>query len=147
MEDFGERMMAEYRHLASQISEANDLMRRLQPRLDKLAAAIQAWGLDAELEKMEVGDDVKSGGDAAKSKGEMIAHATADLLLGGGNRWTKTSDIYWHLVNSGISIGGKNPNSTLSAHLSNSKMFLSDRIKGWCLNSEHGASESESKAG
>jgi hypothetical protein len=137
MDDFGERMMAEFRQIALQISEANDIIRLLQPRLDKLTGMIQAYGLDAKLDKIKAGDDIKAGGEAVKSKGEIIAVAAAELLREGSNRWTKTSEIHWHLVNKGISIGGKNPHATLSAHLSNSKIFNSDRIKGWQLRPEH----------
>jgi hypothetical protein len=132
-EDFGMRAVKEYRQLAAQIQEASATMKALQPKLDRVAAVIQAYGLEAELDRLEPGDNWKAGDAASKSKGEQIANETARFLREGGNYWIRTSDIYSRLLECGISIGGKNPNSTLSAHLSNSKMFESDRARGWRL--------------
>ena len=129
--NFEEQLMREYRDLAVQLSEARTLIGLLDPRFQKIAELIKAYGLEERLERQEPGDDPKS--NLLMSKGGAIAQAASDLLGANGNSWIKLSDLYSHLVAIGVYVGGKNPSSTLSAHLSNSKMFEGDRAKGWRL--------------
>ncbi len=132
-DEFEERLITEHRRLASRISELSGELKELRPRFEKISEAIKAYGLEGRLDRPEQGDDLKADVEAAATKGQELSQAAAELIVENGNRWTKLSDIYEEIVRRGIAIGGRNPNSTLSAHLSNSKWFESDRAKGWRL--------------
>ena len=83
-------------------------------------------------------------------KTEMIANAVETFLrINPG--WHTASEIYDHLTARGIEVGGKNPKSNLTAHMSSAGRFVSDRAKGWRLKHEQdvddeaGGEDSESR--
>jgi hypothetical protein len=129
-------ILTEYKFVTGRISEAQEEVARLVPRMNSLTQLINIYGWTAEVERMEEGDDFKSHPEAAKTKGAKIAAVATKLFKENGNHWTRLTEIYLYLSENGIAIGGKNPNSTLSAHLSNSDRFEGDRAKGWRLKQE-----------
>ncbi|MFD0916847.1 hypothetical protein ACFQ14_10555 [Pseudahrensia aquimaris] len=127
--DFEEKMITEFRQLALKISEAQEIIQTLAPKHQKLADLIKTYGLDAQV------DDLLDDADPEKSqkKGAKIAHEVSLLFRANGNAWMRLSDIHDYLLANGIKIGGRNPNSNLSAHLSNAGGFEVQRAKGWRL--------------
>ena len=130
-EDFKKATLTEYKAIVAKLSEAHGIQKQLGPRHDVLAKLIEAYGWQAEIERLEPDDDMKGNPEGSKTKGLKIAEIVRDFFKKNNNQWTPASDLYVHLIGRGVSVGGKNPNSTLSAHLSNSEFFESDRAKGW----------------
>jgi hypothetical protein len=69
----------------------------------------------------------------AQSPERARALEAARLLLANRSGPTPTGVIYDHVTSLGIEIGGKDPRNNLSAMLSNSPMFKSNRRSGWSL--------------
>lgn len=143
--DFEDRLMNEYRKLASQIVDAQAVLKELTPRLDKVFETIKAYGLEDRLNELTEEDDIANGAPAARKKGQRIEYEVGQILTENQNRWMKISEIYPRLLERGISIGGKNPNSNLSAHLSNSEAFEGSRTKGWRLIAKYYDAEAAAK--
>jgi hypothetical protein len=125
--------IAEFKYLWAQHSEATETLATIGPRLNALNTLIQTYGWNREVEEIEQADDWKGFPALAKSKGEKIAQLLTEYFSRNGNQWTRLSELFLHLASNGVMVGGKNPNSTLSAHLSNAGQFESDRSKGWRL--------------
>lgn len=68
-------------------------------------------------------------------KTELIANAVEHYLRVNPG-WHHASEIYDFVTSQGIEIGGKNPKSNLTAHMSSAGRFVSDRTKGWRLKTE-----------
>lgn len=123
-------------------SERNKLLAELEadPRFKRLRV------LDEIIEKLggapegrpplgpfsEVGSEpsFRQGG-----KTELIANAV-ERFLRDRPGWHHASEIYEYVTSRGIEIGGKNPKSNLTAHMSSAGRFVSDRAKGWRLKTE-----------
>jgi hypothetical protein len=125
--------IAEFKYLMAQHSEAQEILASIGPRLTALSSVIQTYGWTREVEELEQADDWKSFPNLAKPKGEKIAQLLTDFFARNGNQWTRLSELFMYLASNGVMVGGKNPNSTLSAHLSNAGQFESERSKGWRL--------------
>ena len=130
-------ILTEYKAIVAQISEAHSTIKHLTPRHDIIAKMIETYGWLAEIEKLGPDDDTKGNTEESRTKGAKIADFAKDFFANNRNQWTRLSDLFVYLTEQGINIGGKNPNSTLSAHLSNAGLFEGDRTKGWRLKSEH----------
>lgn len=135
-DDFKTALLNEYKHVVAKLSEANSITKQLSPKHDSLAKLIETYGWLPEIEKLEPDDDIKGNPEAAKTKGLKIAQIAKEFFEANNNQWTPLSDLFVHMNGRGVRVGGKNPNSTLSAHLSNSEWFESDRTRGWRLKSE-----------
>jgi hypothetical protein len=125
--------IAEFKYLWAQQAEATELLAAISPRLTALNNLIQTYGWAREVDEIEQADDWKAFPNLAKPKGEKIAQILTDYFTRNNNQWTRLSDLFLHLANNGVMVGGKNPNSTLSAHLFNAGYFESERSKGWRL--------------
>jgi hypothetical protein len=129
-------LLVEYKAIVAKLSECHGTIKHLTPRHDALAKLLETYGWAAEIEKLEADDDLKNNPEEAQSKGRKIEEWMYEFFSKNNNQWTKLSDLYVFLSEKGLRIGGKNPNSTLSAHLSNSQLFESDRMQGWRLKPE-----------
>ena len=137
-----DQLVTEYRTLEIEAQEAKESIVEAQAKLQEAARKMQAlmttikqFGWEAELHSDEPLPALFD--QAPAKKGKQIADAAATFLRSYDNEWIPLSNIFVVLANQGIQIGGKNPASTLSAHLSNSGLFESDRSKGWRLKKEH----------
>lgn len=135
-DDLKKNVITEFKHLHAQISDAQETVAALTPRLNALQGLINSYGWTKEVEEIEQADDWQKFPDLAKPKGQKIAEFCHTYFAENGNQWTRLSDLFIYLTEKGITIGGKNPNSTLSAHLSNSNRFEGERARGWRLKSE-----------
>jgi hypothetical protein len=136
-DDLKKNVMTEYKAIVAKLSECHATVKELTPRHDVLAKLIETYGWQGEIEKLELDDDFTNNPDVSKSKGQKIAELSTNFFHKNNNQWTPLSELYLYLTDRGIRIGGKNPNSTLSAHLSNSNLFEGTRTKGWRLKPEH----------
>jgi hypothetical protein len=132
-DDLKKNAIAEYKYLSAQTAEAQEVISAAQPRINSLWNLFATYGWTKEVEEIEQADDWPKFPDLAKPKGQKIAELCEEYYVANGNQWTRLSDLFMYLVSKGVMISGKNPNSTLSAHLSNSDRFESDRGKGWRL--------------
>jgi hypothetical protein len=132
-----EATIGQYKWTVTQIDDFKAAINALVPQRDTLAATIKAFGWDKDVDMVEAGDDFANFPDAAKTKAQQIEQVAKDLFTGNGNQWTRLGDIFLYLTGRGLKIGGRNTNSTLSAHLSNSDLFESDRTQGWRIKPEH----------
>jgi hypothetical protein len=132
--DLKNTLLIEYKEIVAKISESHQTIKHLTPRHDALTKVLDAYGWLAEIEKLEADDDLATEG--GKSKGKKIEELTRVFFEENNNQWTRLSDVYVYLSHKGLHIGGKNPNSLLSAHLSNSECFEGDRTKGWRMKPE-----------
>lgn len=135
-----DQLVTKYQELQIALQEANErlkdaqeIIRELTPKLKSLEATIIRFGWydrigDNTSEEIEGMAELIFGDEG---KGSRIAKAAKQYLRNHGNEWTRLSVLYSEISGYGIKIGGKNPSSTLSAHLSNSGWFESDRTKGW----------------
>jgi hypothetical protein len=128
-------LLVEYKEIVAKISESQQAIKHLAPRQDALAKLLEAYGWLADIEKLEADDDLAT--ESGKSKGKKIEELTVLFFADNNNQWTRLSDVYVYLTEKGLYVGGKNPNSLLSAHLSNSELFEGDRTKGWRIKPEH----------
>jgi hypothetical protein len=134
MEDeFKKATISEFKALHSKLAEAQELIQDVTPRLNAVTGIVRTYGWEREIEQLAQDDDWQKFPDIAKRKGEKIALLCAEYLLENDNKPTRLSELYMFLTTRGMDVGGKNPNSTLSAHLSNSGHFEGDRAKGWRL--------------
>ena len=81
-----------------------------------------------------------------RSKTEIIADA-AEKFLRENQGWRRATVIYDALSAQGIEIGGQNPKSNLTAHMSASGRFVSDRERGWRLKTDEDADREERSGG
>ncbi len=132
-DEFKKTTLEKYKFIVAKMSEAQDVLKFFQPQFEVLNKVIETFGWQSEVQSPEEGDDFQQKPDVARSKGEKIASLTSKFFQQNNNQWTSLSDLYLYLIGKGVAIGGKNPNSNLSAHLSNSDLFESDRAKGWRL--------------
>lgn len=132
-DDLKKVTIAEFKWLHSQLAEAQEAIALINPRIQALTGLVKTYGWEREIEALQKDDDWQKYPDLAKPKGQKIADLCAEFYAQNGNLWTRLSDLYLYLSQKGIDVGGKNPNSTLSAHLSNSGRFEGDRAKGWRL--------------
>jgi hypothetical protein len=132
-DDLKKSTLAEVRCLALQHSEMTEGLSTISARLTALTNLVHTYGWSADLEQLEQADDWRGFPALAKPKGEKIAQLLTEYFTRNGNQWTRLSELFLHLANNGVMVGGKNTNSTLSAHLSNSGRFENDRSKGWRL--------------
>jgi hypothetical protein len=135
-DDLKKTTIEEFKLLSVQISDAQELVAALTPRLNALQGVINTYGWSADVEQLEQADDWLKHPDLAKPKGQQIAGLCREFFANNGNTWSRLSELFVYLTSRGMTIGGKNPNSTLSAHLSNSGRFEGDRGKGWRLKPE-----------
>ena len=70
--------------------------------------------------------------DSPKTKTERIADAV-EAYLEANPGWRSVTEIYDDVVRQGVDIGGLSPRGNLTAHMSSSGRFLSDRQRGWRL--------------
>jgi hypothetical protein len=126
-------LLVEYKAIVAAISEAQETVRHLSPRHDALAVLLKTYGWGGDIELLESDDDISLNPEGTKSKGKKIEDLLKVFFNSNNNQLTRLSDLYVYLSEKGVRIGGKNPNSTLSAHLSNSNCFESDRTRGWRL--------------
>lgn len=129
--EFEQNMITEFRQLAVKISEAQELIQELTPKHQQLAATLKAYGLDEQVNDV-LDDEIDT--EPAKKKGEKVATILRDYFIANHNTWTRLSELHDHLLHSGVAIGGRNPKSNLSAHLSNAGIFQVQRARGWRLN-------------
>ena len=90
------------------------------------------------IEESEIHAPMEDGGFRArdslrKQSTPEIEEAVSEILRANNNQGMKLSAIYSSLLEDGFHIRGKNPELNLSAHLSNSGLFVSDRKLGWRL--------------
>jgi uncharacterized protein involved in type VI secretion and phage assembly len=135
-DQFKKTTLEQYKFTVARISEAHEALKVLNPQFEALNKVIETFGWQGDVEHLEAGDDFKLKPDAARSKGQKIIELAAEFFNANNNQWTSLSDLYLYLIEKGVSIGGKNPNSNLSAHLSNSDQFTSERPKGWRMKPE-----------
>lgn len=74
---------------------------------------------------------------APANKTTRIADAV-EAYLRKNPGWQTAAEIYNALVAQGVEIGGQNPRSNLTAHMSSAGRFVSDRTRGWRLKGERG---------
>jgi hypothetical protein len=137
-EKLRDELVNEYRKISIDIDEAKSKIRDLQtklqelsPELDQLYKTITQFGWLEYLDAEHPDDKPPTGLLGANKKGESIARAAETFLISGDNEWRTLAEIFEFVAEQGILIGGKNPTSTLSAHLSNANIFESDRSRGW----------------
>jgi hypothetical protein len=137
MEDrLKETLLLEYKELVAKDSEAKGILGYVGPRIEAIAKLLITYGWDKEIEKLEIDDDMANNPAEAKTKSKKIEDLLKGFFSTNNNQWTRLSDLFVFLSSKGMRLGGKNPNSTLSAHLSNSECFESDRTRGWRLKPE-----------
>jgi hypothetical protein len=66
----------------------------------------------------------------ARTKAEIISDA-AEQYMHDHPGWRSVQEIYDAITLMGIEIGGQNPKSNMTAHMSSSGRFVSSRLKGW----------------
>jgi hypothetical protein len=132
-EDLKKTILTEYRSVVAQMQEARDTIAVLEPRFQVLAKLLETYGWQGDANAIGPDDDARSGTEESKTKGEKIAALSMEFFTNNRNQWTRLSDLYLYLTDKGLNIGGKNPSSTLSAHLSNSALFEGSRTRGWRL--------------
>jgi hypothetical protein len=127
-EEFKDAILKEYKVLASRLHEARGTIHALEPRRIELAKLIKVYGLEKEIEEFEKQDENSQEGLTLT---ERVIRASNKYFMDNNNHWTRLSDLYVYLAENGITVGGKNPNSTLSAHLAKAEHFENDRNRGW----------------
>jgi hypothetical protein len=135
--------IAEFKWLHAKLAEAQEAIADISPRINALAGLVNTYGWGKEIEALQQDDDWRTYPDLAKPKGQKIADLCAGFFDKNGNQWTRLSDLYLYLTEKGIDVGGKTPNSTLSAHLSNSGRFEGNRARGWRLKPDTASGEVE----
>jgi len=128
--------LAEIRQLQADIAQNPDPREARLRKLEKVVSLLADDQSD-DLSRVKIPVALSPHENAPKrTKTEIIADA-AERFLKSHPGWQTASAIYYALDQEGIEIGGQNPKGNLTAHMSSSGRFISDRIRGrgWRLKS------------
>ena len=140
--------------LAAAIAELNELRAQLAAdprsiRAKKLEDVILFLSDRVDAEPLAVvitppagREDIRS----SVSKRELIADAAEEYLRENPG-WRSAAEIFHAVRMKGIDVGGQNPRGNLTAHMSMSGRFVSERSKGWRLKSEADVENDDQGAG
>jgi hypothetical protein len=117
-------LTAEFDGPESDLSEQEDLRRRMESLRNRVAHASTSASHNADLLEAGLVSEMNGGGD-------WLTPAVIELLADRAEPM-KTQDIYQALLERGRFLGGKNPINNLSAHLSNRDAFVSTS-QGWTV--------------
>lgn len=127
------RLFDEYRSYQVAIQDRQVELQLMQQAMTGLQQYFQARDWWAVLAEMLPDDNPQSNTVGFRTKGQQIAEYAKALIESRDETWTTTREIFEHFKAAGISISGSNVHATVSAHLSNSGLFVNERAKGWRL--------------